>query len=650
MDMKKFSLKPLGDSCMKMLCKSCFFIGLLMTFCLTACSDDDDDTVTPIFPEKQNIVCNAGEKKEFTFTANTNWSLASSTIWCKFQNNDTEEFVVSGTAGTQTVTIMATNENQNNDNASVAKLELTMGGQTIVIGEVTRSAARYELKIFDEEGVEINELKVGYQHFSKFSVQANFRFAATNLPGWVELEGGSLVGPVNQKVSGGLKIIEDDNREKYPVPASDKNVITFSDEEGKAFYSFNVSYDGMTPGVLEMTLPSSNKYDWAVSLDGKTFTQSAGGVAGTGGSTTTLKNRVPFTVKTLNDDYEVVFVEKGSNNNDLYIMDASYNEWMRCEREGGKATLIVDEYTPASYEPAERVGYVLVFSRAQYEDIKDNLEATIIDGEDLVYKYEQSNLVLQFTQKETKGGGDELAITAVDGQTYNPIDCTSYTGGDADYFKSEYGVTGIFEIKQPASVATVAKMPFNWSNSVCYYFEDEQEANGVTEPISETDITIYTEAANGKDVFLIVSDESGNKLMLIVRISNAGSGGGGDVPFTVTTSQLAPVSCTAYDGSMEGANYFITQYEVTDISDIKNPPIGESIFVTLNTSSIVDFKCYDVDEKIVDASSDIEISEDWSTGKQNLNVWLGNGSSLTKTVFLIITGEDGSKHMLVINI
>lgn len=118
-------------------------------------------------------------------------------------------------------------------------------------------------------------------------------------------------------------------------------------------------------------------------MDGKTFTQSAGGVAGTGGSTTTLKNRVPFTVKTLNDDYEVVFVEKGSNNNDLYIMDASYNEWMRCEREGGNVTLIVDEYAPASYEPAERVGYVLVFSRAQYEGIKDNLEATIIDGENL---------------------------------------------------------------------------------------------------------------------------------------------------------------------------------------------------------------------------------------------------------------------------
>lgn len=647
--MKKFSLKPLGDSGMKTLCKSCFFIGLLMTFSLTACSDDDDDTAAPVFPEKQNIICNAGEKKEFTFTANTNWSLASSAIWCKFQTNDTEEYIVSGTAGTQTVTIIVTDDNQKVDNISVAKLELTMGAQTIVIGEVTRSAVGYELKIYDEEGNEIQELNVGYQDFARFKVQANFRFAATNLPGWVELEGGSLVGAVDQRVNGGLRIIEDENREKYPVEASEQNVVTFSDEEGKAFYSFRVSYSGMTPGAMELTLPSTNKYDWTVSLDGKTFTQSGGGVAGTGGSTTTLKNRLPFTVKTLNDDYEIVFVEKGSSNNDLYIMDASYNEWMRCEREGGSATLIVNEYTPASYEPAERVGYVLVFSRAEYDKIKDNLEATIIDGENLVYRYEQSNLVLQFTQKEVKSGGDELSITAVDGQSYDPIECVSYTGGDADYFKSEYGVTGIFEIKQPAKASTVAKMPFNWSDVVCYYFESEQKASGVIEPISETDITIYTEAASGKDVFLIVSDESGNKLMLIVRISNAGSGGGEESIFTVTNNQLNPISCTSYDGSMGDRSYFIREYGVTDIFDIKNPPVGSSMLISLKSSNIANFECYDTDGNVIDASADIEISENW-TGKQELNVWLGSGSNLSQTVFLVITGEDGSKHMLFIYI
>ena len=645
--MKKFSLKPLGDSGMKTLCKSCFFIGLLMTFSLTACSDDDDDTAAPVFPEKQNIICNAGEKKEFTFTANTNWSLASSAIWCKFQTNDTEEYIVSGTAGTQTVTIIATDDNQKVDNISVAKLELTMGAQTIVIGEVTRSAVGYELKIYDEEGNEIQELNVGYQDFTRFKVQANFRFAATNLPGWVELEGGSLVGAVGQRVNGGLRIIEDENREKYPVEASEQNVVTFSDEEGKAFYSFRVSYSGMTPGAMELTLPSTNKYDWTVSLDGKTFTQSGGGVAGTGGSTTTLKNRVPFTVKTLNDDYEIVFVEKGGSNNDLYIMDASYNEWMRCEREGGSATLIVNEYTPASYEPAERVGYVLVFSRAEYDKIKDNLEATIIDGENLVYRYEQSNLVLQFTQKEVKSGGDELSITAVDGQSYDPIECVSYTGGDADYFKSEYGVTGIFEIKQPAKASTVAKMPFNWSDVVCYYFESEQKASGVIEPISETDITIYTEAASGKDVFLIVSDESGNKLMLIVRITNAGSGGGDDSVFTVTdgTGMSQPVTCTTYSsGAFGGGSWIMNELGVTDLFEITKPL--KSMNVAFIASNIFGYECYDTDSfskfDVEDSISDM--------GDNTLNVWLGEGTLITKSILLVIEGEDGNKHGLFIHV
>lgn len=70
-------------------------------------------------------------------------------------------------------------------NVSVAKLELTMGGQTIVIGEVTRSKVDYKLKIYDKEGNDITEdgvLKVGYQEYLRFDVEANFRFAATNLP------------------------------------------------------------------------------------------------------------------------------------------------------------------------------------------------------------------------------------------------------------------------------------------------------------------------------------------------------------------------------------------------------------------------------------------------------------------------------------
>ena len=39
-------------------------------------------------------------------------------------------------------------------------------------------------------------------------------------------------------------------------------------------------------------------------------------------------------------------------------------------------------------------------------------------------------------------------------------------------------------------------------------------------------------------MFLIISDESGSKTMLIVRISNAGSGGVGETAFTIKDGQL----------------------------------------------------------------------------------------------------------------
>ena len=101
--------------------------------------------------------------------------------------------------------------------------------------------------------------------------------------------------------------------------------------------------------------------------------------------------------------------------------------------------------------------------------------------------------------------------------------------------------------------------------------------------------------------------------------------------------------------------------QIIPIKDLKNTSeisemchkTEEPIYVTKNGYGdmvIMSMEVYELTMKQLTMYRDIEISEDQSTGKQNLNVWLGNGSSLTKTVFLIITGEDGSKHMLVINI
>lgn len=453
--MKKFSLKPQGGSCMKMFCKSWLFIGLLVTFCLAACSDDDDKAEAPVFPAKQNIVCNAGETTDFTFTANTNWSLASSAIWCKFKNDATEEYVVSGTAGTHTVTIMATGDDQKVEKASVAKLELTMGGETIVIGEVTRSAVGTELKIFDLEGNEIDKntgLKVGYNSFAQFTVKANFRFAATNLPGWVELEGGSLVGTIGKEVKGGLKIIQDENREKYPVEANiEKNVITFADEEGKAFYTFPVYYEGMGLKDFELKRPTTYPENWIVSLDGQKFTQKS-----SGGSTgdATLYKRMPFTIKTLNDDFEVVYMEEWKDwqgNKKISLVDPSML-WMHCEGENGKVSLTVDKYSPniSWGEPESRTGYVLALPRQKYTEIEANLENTIVteDGE-IAHEYEQSYLLIALTQKDVKEESDNQAFKI----TY--FNFSSGVMQEATYTKSQYdygyGIDDVYTLKQPNS-------------------------------------------------------------------------------------------------------------------------------------------------------------------------------------------------------
>lgn len=513
---------------MKMFCKSWLFIGLLATFCLAACSDDDDKAETPVFPAKQNIVCNAGETTDFTFTANTNWSLASSAIWCKFKSDATEEYVVSGTAGTHTVTVMATDDDQKVEKASVAKLELTMGGETIVIGEVTRSAVGMELKIFDLEGNEIDKttgLKVGYDNFAQFKVKANFRFAATNLPGWVELQGGSLVGAVDKEVTGGLKIIQDENREKYPVEANiEKNVITFADEEGKAFYEFPVYYEGMDPAKLDLKFPTAYPTNWIVSLDGQKFTQKS-----SGGSTgdATLYKRIPFTIKTLNDDFEIVYMEEWEDwqgKKNISLIDPSML-WMHCEGENGKINLTVDEYKPntAWGEPESRTGYVLALPRQKYTEIEANIEGAIVENGEIKYEYEQKYLLIAFTQKDVKEETDTQAFKVT---YYDPSEGVMQ---EATCTKSKdnygYETDEVYVIKQPNSGNQALTIdPFMEGNfeedwTVQVFMGDNNVTKDYFEPMDKT-FTISNNKVLTEDLHICIKQNYQNVKVLIITLNN----------------------------------------------------------------------------------------------------------------------------------
>ena len=70
--------------------------------------------------------------------------------------------------------------------------------------------------------------------------------------------------------------------------------INFQDEEGKSIFTYPVNYKGMNPEAMSYTGPS--QWNWNVSLDGHTFTQTSTGVSGTEESTSEYRNFVEYTI------------------------------------------------------------------------------------------------------------------------------------------------------------------------------------------------------------------------------------------------------------------------------------------------------------------------------------------------------------------
>ena len=400
--MKKFFMNPFAKIGMKghNICRMITFA--LLAFTLGACSDDDDD-ITIEFPQQQELTCNAGETADLTFKATTDWQLTSSATWCKFLVNDVEEFATSGAAGEQSITIKAGTEAFGHE-ISTANITMTMGDRKAVIAKVSRSAKGYELKIYNEEGKELNSLEVGYDKFSKFVVKANFRFAATNRPNWVELEGGSMVGSADNATTGGLRIVQNGIAEKYPVTVEDKQMIEFADENGKASFKFPLTFKGMDEEEILVTGVNENPYDWTVSLDGKTFIQeSTGGLTGETAKTT-YKYRLPFTIKALNDDFEILYLEKYTLEGATLYKSSTAGEvdWMSFDYK--TSTLSVS----ASYVE-EREGLVFALPRTVYDRVAEDIwssEFFEFDMEtstkDIAYKFLQNNLLIDFVQKDKK--------------------------------------------------------------------------------------------------------------------------------------------------------------------------------------------------------------------------------------------------------
>ena len=384
-------------------------MALVSVTLFTACSSDDD-AVTPVFPQVQTIAGEAGEVKEFTFEANESWSLSSDKIWCKLvQGEKTDAFVLNGTAGKQTIKVKITADDASDD-MSVAQLFLNMGGQKVAIAEVKRSAAGYELKVYDELGNDITEtgITVGYKDiagqpiYNKFSVKANYRFAVTNTPAWVELEGGFLVGTPNKPAVGGAAFKENQGMSaKYAIAKDANYTVTFSSEDGKAAVTVPVIYNGMTTNTLDVTYPTASQWAvWNVSLDGKVFTQNGSSLNGETTNAFTFHNFVPFTLKTFGDAYQLVVFENKENG---LFEDASGAVQLQGEKGDVKLTV-------APLGSGSREFLVYALPQSVYESLENGLDGMLEDDFMTVKSDYDRYFLMDIVQKEDKKG--ESAVTA----------------------------------------------------------------------------------------------------------------------------------------------------------------------------------------------------------------------------------------------
>ena len=411
-------------------------MALVSVTLFTACSSDDD-AVTPVFPQVQTIAGEAGAELDFTFDANESWSLSSDKIWCKLvQGEKADAFVLNGTAGKQTIKVKITADDASKD-MSVAQLFLNMGGQKVAIAEVKRSAAGYKLQVFDAAGNDITEtgITVGYKNlagqpiYNKFTVKSNYRFAVTNTPAWVDLEGGFMVGTPNKDAVGGVSFKENQGvSAKYAIAKDGNYTITFTSEDGKAAKTVPVIFEGMPEDMMEITYPNK-KYAsewnvWNVSLDGKVFTQNGSSLNGGETNDFTFHNFVPFTLKTLDDAYQLVVFEKTKNG-----LREDQTGAVKLQGEKGNVKLTIEPLNSGS-----RTFVVYALPQAKYKELENgNGPDDMLENNYTDVKIDYNNcFLMEVKQKEEKKGDSEVTAPIVTSMGMN-VDCALTTN---EKFKS----------------------------------------------------------------------------------------------------------------------------------------------------------------------------------------------------------------------
>lgn len=405
-------------------------ITLLLGVATLFVACESDPAAKAKFPEPKTIECEAGDNPSITLTMEYDWRLSSDALWCKIYNLTEQVQDIAGTAGKHTFTLAISDESQALTD-SEAHLTLRMGERSQVVATIVRKAESAELRIFDSEGNPSEAIKIGSKEYLQFSIEANFRFAATSFPEWVDIEGDAISGGANKRTTAGARIVADGSRERYPITAEDGHAITFSSEDGSKSIAVPIIFDGMSDREITIINEAGATFGWEISLDSteKRIVDDFSGEA------TPYEGELSYSIAAREDKFEVVCFEmQVVCGIPTYLVSP---EWIEFDR----ATMTIN------IEPAteSRYGLVMAFPTGIYEEIKGDIKGSLFEmdyasgiGIETLKADYAPYTMLEFVQKDFSEAGAYEGMYIYHSLTAYEIPAKAYTDEE---IMAEYGAT-----------------------------------------------------------------------------------------------------------------------------------------------------------------------------------------------------------------
>lgn len=436
------------------------FLLVAILFAAVSCSENEKEVVVePEFPEEEVVssVTPNGETV-LTFSANMNWEVTSSAIWCKFANGSTS---MKGEAGDISLSLTIT-EDAWSVEESVVEITLKMGGEEKVIAKYTRAGKAPVITNADgEEYGEENPIVLAYTNngvSGSFSFIANYDWEIKNenLPEWLKIsENNSQMGGN----AGESVLVTFEVAKNFWANAQTGNVVIKA-KKSDVSVSIPVSFNGIPEGVIAVDGINGTAFWWKISADGKNLWKD-------GAESEKLMFPLSFNAIAKDNAYTVVKIEEG-NGGFMCVNDESQSFLSVEDDNAGNVVLTAQENTTGK----ERLAYILVMPQKVFDEIKKKADANgdvydnILlnsDGTDLIESKYDAYVALAFKQEGTSAAGGFKVLKG----GWEPIACSSdMTSEFSQFIAGEYGITpeSIYSLSVSSNAyLTVCPLLAEWS-------------------------------------------------------------------------------------------------------------------------------------------------------------------------------------------